>query len=339
MALPGAAGKLRGPPRLGGARTMAGRRRRGAPRALPRADDGGENPDSPGSKPFEGSSSATGGSNSGSSTNSSDNSNTGATAANFTVTAAQGVLVDKSEIRFVAKQMGVDVEGRFRKWKANVAFLPKDLAKSRIEFDIDLLSIDLASEDSEKEVKDRLWFDAASGSLLVATGPRGRLYAWKDRGVRLLAQTGEGAAYRVDLRLRPNGASGLLVFTQDFRIRRKLTEDAATVEHHRARAGRHRAGTHVDARRQLGDRRCLDRQTEAAWRRHRLRHEERRQGVVGAQRRLQSGDEHRPDRSGAGRDRGVAPRVRRCRTSGWPQWPSGMSGWSDPLRSGAPRCD
>lgn len=27
------------------------------------------------------------------------------------------------------------------------------------------------------------------------------------------------------------GASGLLVFTQDFRIRRKLTEDAATVEH------------------------------------------------------------------------------------------------------------
>ena len=30
-----------------------------------------------------------------------------------------------------------------------------------------------------------------SGSLLVATGPRGRLYAWKDRAVRLLAQTGE----------------------------------------------------------------------------------------------------------------------------------------------------
>jgi hypothetical protein len=36
-----------------------------------------------------------------------------------------------------------------------------------------------------------LRFDAASGSLLVATGPRGRLYAWRDRAVRLLAQTGE----------------------------------------------------------------------------------------------------------------------------------------------------
>jgi len=76
-------------------------------------------------------------------------------------TAAQGVLVGKSEIRFMARQMGVNVEGRFRKWKANIVFLPKDLAKSKAEFDIDLGSIDLASEDSETEVKDRLWFDTA----------------------------------------------------------------------------------------------------------------------------------------------------------------------------------
>jgi len=74
---------------------------------------------------------------------------------------AQEVLVDKSEIRFVAKQLGVNVEGRFRKWKASVVFLPADLAKSKAEFDIDLASIDLASEDSEKELKDRQWFDTS----------------------------------------------------------------------------------------------------------------------------------------------------------------------------------
>jgi polyisoprenoid-binding protein YceI len=74
---------------------------------------------------------------------------------------AQGVLVDRSEIRFVAKQLGVNVEGRFRKWRADVVFLPKDLAGSKAEFDIDLGSIDLASEDSEREVRDRLWFDTA----------------------------------------------------------------------------------------------------------------------------------------------------------------------------------
>ena len=75
---------------------------------------------------------------------------------------AQGVLVDRSEIRFVARQLGVNVEGRFRKWKADVVFLPQDLARSKAEFDIDLASIDLASEDSEREVRDKLWFDTAS---------------------------------------------------------------------------------------------------------------------------------------------------------------------------------
>lgn len=72
---------------------------------------------------------------------------------------AQGVLIDKSEIRFVSKQMGVNVEGRFRKWKANIVFLPKDLGHSKADFEIDLGSIDLASEESETEVKGRLWFD------------------------------------------------------------------------------------------------------------------------------------------------------------------------------------
>jgi len=74
---------------------------------------------------------------------------------------AQGVIVDKSEIRFVAKQLGVNVEGRFPKWKADVVFLPADLPHSKAVFDIELAGIDLASEDSEKEIRDRLWFDTA----------------------------------------------------------------------------------------------------------------------------------------------------------------------------------
>jgi hypothetical protein len=60
-----------------------------------------------------------------------------------------------------------------------------------------------------------LRFDAASGSLLVATGPRGRLYAWKDRAVRLLAQTGEklvvsAPAAGAGFAAVTNGASGIL---------------------------------------------------------------------------------------------------------------------------------
>jgi polyisoprenoid-binding protein YceI len=73
---------------------------------------------------------------------------------------AQGVLADKSEIRFVGKQLGVNVEGKFRAFKANIVFAANDLAKSKADIAVDLGSIDLASEDSEKEIKDKLWFDA-----------------------------------------------------------------------------------------------------------------------------------------------------------------------------------
>lgn len=87
---------------------------------------------------------------------------------------AQGVLIDRSEIRFVSKQMGANVEGRFRKWKANVDFRPTELAKSRVEIEIELASIDLASEESEAEARRALWFDAARFPVarFVSTGIR-----------------------------------------------------------------------------------------------------------------------------------------------------------------------
>ncbi len=60
-----------------------------------------------------------------------------------------------------------------------------------------------------------LRYDAAGGALLVATGPRGRLYAWKDRAVRLLAQTGEklvvaAPAAGPGFAAVTNGAAGIL---------------------------------------------------------------------------------------------------------------------------------
>jgi polyisoprenoid-binding protein YceI len=88
---------------------------------------------------------------------------------------AQGVLIDKSEIRFISKQMGVNVEGRFRKWKANVDFRPDDLAHSKAGFEIDLASIDLASEEAEAEVRRSLWFDTAKFPVakFASTGMKG----------------------------------------------------------------------------------------------------------------------------------------------------------------------
>jgi polyisoprenoid-binding protein YceI len=74
---------------------------------------------------------------------------------------AAGVVVAKSEIAFTMKQMGVNFDGRFKQWKADIVFAPNALDKSKADVDVDLGSLDLASADSEAEAKGPLWFNTA----------------------------------------------------------------------------------------------------------------------------------------------------------------------------------
>ena len=67
----------------------------------------------------------------------------------------------KSEIAFTMKQMGVNFDGRFRKWKADIVFQPAALDQSKADVDVDLASLDLASAESEAE---------AQGSAMVQYG-------------------------------------------------------------------------------------------------------------------------------------------------------------------------
>ena len=120
---------------------------------------------------------------------------------------AQGVVYDKSEIRFVSKQMGVEVEGRFRRFKANVDFRPSEVAQSRADFDVDLASIDLASEESEAEVRKADWFDTAR--FPVAT--------FRSSSVRALG----GERYEVAGRLAMKGV------TRDVVVPVEVRKDAA----------------------------------------------------------------------------------------------------------------
>jgi polyisoprenoid-binding protein YceI len=73
--------------------------------------------------------------------------------------AADTVVAGKCEIAFSVKQMGVTFDGRFRSWKADVVFRPQAPAQSKAVIDIDLSSIDLASDDSETEARGPAWFD------------------------------------------------------------------------------------------------------------------------------------------------------------------------------------
>jgi len=58
---------------------------------------------------------------------------------------AENVVIDQSEIGFTVKQMGVNFAGRFTRWKADVVFEPRALARSKADIDVELASIDLAA--------------------------------------------------------------------------------------------------------------------------------------------------------------------------------------------------
>ncbi|MDE1941996.1 MAG: YceI family protein [Betaproteobacteria bacterium] len=69
-----------------------------------------------------------------------------------------GFVPDKSSLTFVGKQMGAPVEGRFRHFDGDIVFNPADLAHSHARIEVDLASIDLASDESESEIKGKSWF-------------------------------------------------------------------------------------------------------------------------------------------------------------------------------------
>jgi polyisoprenoid-binding protein YceI len=74
--------------------------------------------------------------------------------------AAQQKLVPaQSEIAFTSKQMGVPVDGKFKKFDAQVAFDPKKPEAAKIGFTIDLASVSLGAAETEAEVVKPDWFN------------------------------------------------------------------------------------------------------------------------------------------------------------------------------------
>jgi polyisoprenoid-binding protein YceI len=68
---------------------------------------------------------------------------------------------EKSTITFVSKQMGVPVEGKFRKFDAKIAVDPAKPENGKVQIDIDLASIDTGSKEADDEVKSKNWFHVA----------------------------------------------------------------------------------------------------------------------------------------------------------------------------------
>ncbi|RTL30371.1 MAG: YceI family protein [Burkholderiales bacterium] len=72
--------------------------------------------------------------------------------------ADQALLAAQSEVTFVAKQLGVPLDGKFKTFSAQTAFDPKSPQTSKIAFTVDLGSVAL-NADADAELVKPDWFN------------------------------------------------------------------------------------------------------------------------------------------------------------------------------------
>ena len=75
--------------------------------------------------------------------------------------ADQKLVPAQSEIVFVSKQMGVPVEGRFKKFDAQLAFDPAKPEASKIAFTVDVASATLGVPETDAELPKATWFNTS----------------------------------------------------------------------------------------------------------------------------------------------------------------------------------
>jgi polyisoprenoid-binding protein YceI len=92
----------------------------------------------------------------------------------FPACADQKLVPAQSEIAFVTKQMGVPVDGKFRKFDAQVAFDPKKPEAAKISFTIDLASASIGTAETEAELAKPDWFNTKlfPQATFAATGAK-----------------------------------------------------------------------------------------------------------------------------------------------------------------------
>jgi polyisoprenoid-binding protein YceI len=82
------------------------------------------------------------------------------------------VQTSESSVTFFYKQIGVPLDGKFKKFSAQISFDPAKIAASRAQFDMDVASIDTGSAEGDDAVVGKLWFNAKAypAASFVSTG-------------------------------------------------------------------------------------------------------------------------------------------------------------------------
>ncbi len=131
----------------------------------------------------------------------------------------QAVQADKSSISFNYKQMGVAMDGRFRKFTPQISIDPAKPEQAKASIEIELASVDAGSAEADGELAGKGWFNTAAfpkasfvARQIKATGPN----QFEVTGA--LTLKGATREVKFPLKLAPQGAAG--VFTGGFTIRR-----------------------------------------------------------------------------------------------------------------------
>lgn len=69
------------------------------------------------------------------------------------------VALDMSQVTFTSKQMGVPVEGTFKKFSAQLNFDPAKPETGKAQVEIDTASVDAGSTEANEEVVGKNWFN------------------------------------------------------------------------------------------------------------------------------------------------------------------------------------
>jgi polyisoprenoid-binding protein YceI len=121
--------------------------------------------------------------------------------------AQQKLLPEQSELSFVAKQMGVPINGHFKKFDAQVNFDAAKLAASKVAFTVDMGSATLGSPEMDSDLPKATWFNTPKFPQATFTSSVFKaLGAGKFEVTGQLSIKGQTQAVQVPLSMAQNGA-------------------------------------------------------------------------------------------------------------------------------------
>lgn len=84
------------------------------------------------------------------------------------------VLPRQSTVHFTYQQMGVSIDGQFKRFEADMKLDPTKPETARAKIEVDLTSIDAGSSDANDEAAGRLWFNSKTYPRATFTSTRVR---------------------------------------------------------------------------------------------------------------------------------------------------------------------